>query len=222
VVTDAVASISMRTYFSTYHLWAARHFARLARDTERDHTGSPKFDIQNRARVTNAVLSAVAFLEAAINEVFDDVADGHPGYVDPLTAECRRQMKGLWGESMERRPVQEKYQLALLCCQTAVFDRGKQPYQDVDLLIRLRNRLTHARAQTRSTGDEDKLEEALKGKFSPSRLMEKSGNPYFPDHCLGAPCATWAVQAATEFANEFFGRLNLIPNYQKSHGFPEP
>ena len=208
MVTNAVAKVSMRTYFSTHHFWAAKHFARLAHDAESAHSGPPKFDVQHRAYVTDAVFSAVAFLEATVNEVFDDVADAHPGYVDPLSPDCRRQMIGLWDESVERRSALEKCQLALLCAQSTVFERGKQPYQDADLLIKLRNRLTHARAETRSTDDEqdnpseaprkkDKLSEALKKKFGPSRLMQNSANPYFPDHCLGAPCAAWAVQAGS-------------------------
>jgi hypothetical protein len=176
-----------------------------------------------RAYVTDAVFSAVAFLEAAVNEVFDDVADAHPGYVDPLSPECRRQMKGLWDESIERRSALEKCQLALLCAQSTVFERGKPPYQDADLLIKLRNRLTHARAETWFTDDKkDKLSEALKKKFGPSRLMQNSANPYFPDHCLGAPCAAWAVHAAIAFADDFFDRLNLTPNYKRPHDFPPP
>jgi len=90
------------------------------------------------------------FVEAAINEVFDDVADKHPGYVH------------------------------------------------------------------------EKLVNSLKAKFKPNRLMENAGNPYFPDHCLGAGCADWAVSTTTTFTKEFFSRLGVIPNYQRSHDFPAP
>jgi hypothetical protein len=121
MTTAGIAAISMRTYFSAHHLWAAQHFARLAQDAESAHTGRPTFDVQHRACVTNAVLSAGAFLEASINEVFDDVADDHPVYVDPLTAECRRLMAGLWDEQMERGPVLEKYRVALPCAKSAAF-----------------------------------------------------------------------------------------------------
>jgi hypothetical protein len=154
MVTNAGSKVLMRTYFSSHHLFGARHFARLTRDAESAHTGAPIFDVQHRAYVTNAVLSAVAFLDAAINEVFDDVADHHPGYVDPLPDECKRLMAGLWDKGMERRSFLDKCQVALLCANSAVFDKGGPPYQDADLLYRLRNRLTHARAETRSTDDE--------------------------------------------------------------------
>jgi hypothetical protein len=48
----------------------------------------------------------------------------------------------------QRRPVLEKYRVALPCAKSAAFDRGGPPYQDANLLSQLRNRLTHARAET--------------------------------------------------------------------------
>ena len=215
----AIGAVAMRVYFSSYHLWAAEHFARLAKEIENSHAGKPQFNIVHRAYVTNAVLSAAAFLEAAINEVFDDIADKEPGYVDPLTAETARLLAGLWNEreqqTVERWPILEKYRVALLCSGNTAFDKGAQPYQDAKLLIDLRNDLTHARPETRNTGDVDKLSKALMPKFQPNRLMNNAANPYFPDHCLGAGCALWATASARAFADQFFGRLKMNPNYQR-------
>jgi hypothetical protein len=209
----------MRTYFSSYHLWAAKHFARLAEQIEASHAGPPRFDISHRAYVTSGVLSAVAFLEAAINELFDDVADRHPGYVDTLTIEAVRLLAGLWDEretrTVERWPVLEKFRVALLCCGSIPFDKGAQPYQDAKLLIDLRNDLTHARPETRNTGDVDRLSAALMKRFQPNHLMDNAANPYFPDHCLGAGCAAWAVDTARGFADDFFSRVKMQPNYQR-------
>jgi hypothetical protein len=215
------AAVLQRTYSSKHHLWAAQHFARLARDIEDDHNDPPRFDPRHRAYVTNAVLAAVAFLEAAVNEVFDDVADSHPGYVDPLPAECQRRMRDLWDDQMERQPVLEKYRVALLCAWCTSFNKGGPPYQDADLLTKLRNRLVHARAETQPT-DKDKLMDTLKSKFNPSRLMQNAANPYWPDQCLGAGCAVWAVRSATVFADEFFSRMKLSPNYKRPDDFPAP
>ncbi len=207
--TAGAAVVLMRAYFSSYHLWGARHFTQLAQDIENQHSGdTPTFNVKLQAYVTNAVLSAVAFLEASINEVYDDVADEHPGYVDPLSPETKRLLAGLW-ERVERWPILEKYQAALLCSGIEPFEKGKPPYQDAKLLIDLRNQLLHARPKTRATGDVDKLSKSLKPRFKPSRLMENAGNPYFPSHCLGAGCAGWAVVAAQAFADEFFHRFGI-------------
>jgi hypothetical protein len=225
MATFGHAEVSMRSYASSHHLWIAEHFARLAKDIEDAHTGRAKFSVAHRGYVTSAIFSAVAFLEAAINEIFDDVEDNHSGYVDNLAADCRRLMAGLWSEkrgSVERWPALDKYRVALLCSGSPAFDKGHAPYQDVPLLIELRNELTHARPQTRMTGEMDKLAKGLSSKFEPSRLMQNVANPYFPDSCLSAGCAKWAANTARAFTDEFFKRLEIEPNYQRVHGFEEP
>ncbi len=73
--------VSMRLYFSSHHLWGARHFSELAAQKESAHVGRPKFDVLHRAHVVNCLLSAAAFMEAVINEFFDDAADGHLDYL---------------------------------------------------------------------------------------------------------------------------------------------
>ena len=210
-----VGAVQMRAYFSSYHLWAAQHFSQLAEAVE-DQPG-PAFNIAHRTYVTNAVFSAVAFLEASINEVFDDIADSHTSYVATLSAETKRLLGGLWvgDETVERWSVLDKYRVVLLSAGKPVFDKGTQPYQDAKLLLRLRNRLIHARPKTRDTGDIDKLEQSLSGRFESNRHMAKMANPYFPDQCLGAGCANWAVVSARTFSDDFFSRLGIKPNYQQ-------
>lgn len=215
-VALGVGAVQMRAYFSSYHLWAAEHFAHLAQETE-SQPGGPDFDIQSRAYVTNSILSAVAFLEAAINEVYDDLADEHESYVALLSDTTKRLLNGLWSgdENVERWRVLEKYRVALLCAGKPAFDKGGQPHQAAALLVRLRNRLIHARPKTRESADLDNLDLALRASFQPHRRMASSANPYFPDKCLGAGCAEWAVLSARKFADEFFSRLGIQPNYQR-------
>lgn len=204
-MTGAVGAVLMRDYFSRHHLHAAEHFARLARHG---------FNPEHRAYVTGTVLSSAAFLEAAVNEVFDDVVDNATGCVDPLSLECRRLMAGLWNVA-ERRPILEKYQIALLCAGEPAFDKGQAPYQDAKLLIQLRDKLTHSRPKTRQTGNLDPLSQALQTRFQPNRLTRNFANPFFPDQCLSAGCAEWAVSIARSFADEFFKRVNIQANYQR-------
>src|SRR5689334_4395269 len=96
------AGIAMRAYFSSYHLWAAQHFTRLATELETTIKG-PQFDLPHRSYVTNAVFSAVAFIEAAINEVFEDVNDRHPSYVGVLDPESHKKLAEGWAKGKNRR-----------------------------------------------------------------------------------------------------------------------
>jgi hypothetical protein len=166
------------------------------------------------------------FLEAVVNEVFDDAADGHPGYVDALSSEARLELSNLWSEKCteaKRWAPLEKFQAALRCCSTEVFNKGALPYQDAKLLMNLRNELVHARPETVSSSDKDQSQRRgqMNSKFRPNRLMENSGNAYFPDHCLGAGCAAWAVKSARAFADDFFARTKIKPNYQRVDFGPE-
>ncbi|MFB9907477.1 hypothetical protein [Allokutzneria oryzae] len=61
--------MTMRSYLSTHHLYAARYAAEDARAREADRIGDrPGFDVRHRGHVLCAVIESVAFLEAAINE----------------------------------------------------------------------------------------------------------------------------------------------------------
>jgi hypothetical protein len=59
------------------------------------------------------------------------------------------------------------------------------------------------------------MEERIRGKFVDNRLMEGSGNPWWPDHCLGHGCAEWAARSALVLADQICGDLGIKPNYQR-------
>lgn len=214
MTTFGGGAVTKRTYFSAHHLFAAKHFASLAQAIEDSHSGKPIFNVEHRAYAINAVLSSAYFLEAAINEIGDDVSDGHPGYVDSLSSQTKQTIKTDW-EDTEKKPVLQRFQRVLRAAGQPTFDENKRLFQDTFLLIRLRNLLVHSRAVTRGSSELNPLESLLKPKFARSRLTHNSADPFFPDQCLGAGCANWASASAQTFADEFFRLLKLVPNYQR-------
>jgi len=213
-------SVLIRVYYSSYHLWATNHFAQLAGEIEDTHSGRSRFDIKHRAYVTNSILSAVAFLEAAINELYQDAFDKHSGYLTTLPQAIRNLLGDFWamteGENKSAISILDKYQLALRFCGKEPFNKGKSPYQEVDLVVRIRNALTHYKPQSLGGDNIHRLEAGLRGKFSENKLMSGSGNPYFPDKALGRGCADWVVASVRKFADKFFSEIELVPNYQRS------
>jgi hypothetical protein len=209
------SSVQTRYYFSSYHLWGAAHFARLT--FEQESGPDPNFNIQHRTYVINAILAAVTFLECAVNELFDDLTDEHLLYIDPLCEDAKRSLIELWtnNKKFERSGTLQKYRETLRWVGKPAFDENSPPYEDAALIIKLRNELMHAHSRTRESGDTTALHVALSKKFRPNRHMADKGNPYFPDQCLSAACAEWAVGSATAFANEFFSRLEMQPDYQR-------
>jgi hypothetical protein len=222
-VVDSI-TIVMRSYLSTHHLYAARYAAEDAARREGAHSGSSVFDIGHRAYVMSAVTESIAFLEAAINEIYQDAADEHASYVGGLDQACLRLMAGLWDATDRgRMDVLAKFDLALLFAGQERFDRGSAPYQDAALLVRLRNYLVHYKPEGVSYERPHRLGAALSGKFDGSAFMRDAGNPWFPDRALGAGCANWSWRSARAFTDAFASRMGLTLNYQQANfGDPLP
>lgn len=217
----------MRNYFSTYLLWSARDFAGLADAIEKGPGGGPRFDIEHRARVIAAVMAAVSFLEAMVNELFQDAADEHgtdgDGYIAPLTPRARQLMRESWLESgLGFEGVLNKYQLLLVFAERPKLDPGAQPYQDVAQLVSLRNAVVHYKPESVAADVDHRFTRSLRGKFPDNALMVGSGNAWWPDHALGAGCAYWASSAAKSFADAVSNDLGISPNYkrQEASWFP--
>jgi hypothetical protein len=224
-ITGAL-SVASRHYVAGQHLWSARHHALLCAELEIEKTGRTPFDIQHRAYAVNAVLSAVVFLEALVNETFQDAADGHASRIAPLDQRYIALMGEFWNASeMGGRYVSilDKYQMALLFADRRRLDPGAAPYQDAKLLIGIRNRLVHFRPAFTTAGEETKEEAQLKGKFAQNALMAGSGNPWFPDKCLGAGCAQWSWKTSLALADEWTKRLGIPRPYQADNDrWPQP
>ncbi|MEZ4554043.1 MAG: IS1595 family transposase [Dehalococcoidia bacterium] len=210
----------MRSYFSTHLLWMAQRLSREIATIEDAHHGRSVFDTYHRGLVLSSIQSSVGFVEAMINELFQDAADGHgdpnSNYLIPLPETVRegmriywRSTKGGWSETLG------KYEQLLELASAGSLDHGSQPYQDARMLIRLRNTVVHYRPETSYSDDVGKLERRLQGKFTGNRLMQGSGNPWWPDHCLGAGCAEWAHTAAKRFVDHVVDRLGIDPNYRR-------
>lgn len=217
--------VLLRPYFSIQHLFSAVHLANLSKEVEREYVGRCTDDmfLVHRTYVSNGIFSAVAFLEATINEVFSDADTNIRGVVRDLNPDAVQMLASLWRQGIPRTagyPVIKKYQIALLLSGKQELNSGLTPYQDVDLLIKLRNSLIHYEPDWESTGADGtflqgkNISKKISGKFALNPLTGGK-NPLFPDKCLGAGCAKWAVKVSIQFADEFFWNMGLIPTYEK-------
>ena len=167
------------------------------------------------------MVSSATFLEATINELFQDAKDDHgtrdDGYIAPLSPEARAAMSMVWRATKHGRNLGtfEKWQWLVECCGMERLDSGKNPAQDALLVIRLRNLLVHYRPENVAVDEEHELEKALRTKFAPNALLEGSGNPWWPDFCLGHGCTEWAVASARELADHVLAEVGVTPNYQR-------
>jgi hypothetical protein len=216
------ATVTMRHYFSTYLLWHAEHLAYAAQEIEDAHDPREnRFDIKHEGCVLGAILAAEGFLEAVVNELFQDAHDSHgvsgEGYIAPLTEQTRRIMAELWrgtAEGTKVRPL-EKYELLLTAAGVEPMERGARPYQDAHLVVQLRNAIAHYQPESVSPDWPHRMADRLRGRFPDNKLMTSAGNPWWPSHCLGAGCARWAVSSAVAVTDHVCGKLSIRPNYMR-------
>jgi hypothetical protein len=179
---------------------------------EKSLKGSTAFDIEHRSNAVGAVLSGVAFLEVLVNEVFQDAADDRLSRISALQPKWVALMGGFWGASEgggRYVGILDKYQMALLFADKPRFNRGDNIFQNAQILIEIRNRLIHFRPATVTHGQIASDEQRWGGRFGDNALMAGTGNPWFPDKCLGAGCAEWADRTVTTFAGAWVRSLGL-------------
>jgi hypothetical protein len=210
--------ISMRSYFSSAYLWSAEHHTRRAQDIEDAGSGVSRFAMRHRAYVLDAVTDAAAFVEAAVNEVLQDVADSHGSYVANLGEAAHSSLAKYWAGSSEAKTL-DKYDAVLAALGHAKLNRGGEPTQGMQILIRLRNHLIHYKPSDRSSSfPPGQLEQQLTSRgFIDNALMTGSGNAWFPDHAFGAGCARWACDTARAFVDDWCRSLGLQLHYQIVH-----
>jgi hypothetical protein len=207
----------MRNYLSTQHLWTATHMSRLAVEYERAYVHTaPAFHIHQRGYVLATVTESVAFLEALINELFQDAHDSEAHIIDQLGQPTATAMAQYWQETdLGWDRTLQKFDKARELASATPPQRGRVPYQDAQLLIQLRNWMIHYRPSWVGTHDPHDLEARLRrNRFEGCKLMKDSGNAWFPDEALGAGCSTWAVKTVRAFADEFVNALGVTLNFQ--------
>lgn len=213
--------LSMRNYFSTNFLWTALHTSRLVGELEAAEGERPRFDMAHRSLAATSVIASATFLEATASELFQDAQDGHgvrdDGYLAPLSSEAVAAMAKVWRATKSGRYLDplEKWQWLLECCGRARLERGAPPAQDAALVIRLRNALVHFKPENVAADEEHELERRLRGEFPDNRLMEGSGNPWWPSHGLAHGCSEWAVRSARALADRVLAEVGINPNYQR-------
>ena len=166
---------------------------------------------EHNAVVVGAIISATAFLEAAINELFAESGDEFQEHLGELPEEDRKLISRMWNQGIPRTAkftIVQKYEVFLSLLNRAEFDRSVEEYDRIQSLIRLRNALIHYEPEwqthdaSRSQADLHNLERHLRSRFAINPFTG-GGNPFYPDKCLGHGAAEWAVESSVVFFDLF-------------------
>ena len=194
--------------FAWQHLKAAMIFRDRIVALEAEHIGQPfgSFIEEVRSFASACLMSAASSLEALINELFI-------AHNCRLRSELSNFEEEFWGkQGIERKPILDKYQLALRMLGASLLDEHSAPYRDTWALIELRNALVHYKP----TWDPDRqrkveLIEVLDGRF-PISPFPDAGADFVSMKCMSAGWARWAVATTLSFMREFDSRANLDPD----------
>jgi len=200
-----------QTQLSVLHLLSAAMFCRCLASLEDENRGKDfgPFWEDILAYSTGTVLTAVASLEAYVNDVFVNHASSFSSSHSQLIIQ-------LWNV-YERKPVLEKSELALTLKGIPVFNRGESLFQNVQILIELRNRITHFRPEWDNVPvDHARMSKMLRSRLTPSSFFPKS-EPLFPRGWASHSTAVWAVSSVHEYLLEFEKRMQLLPRISIFH-----
>jgi hypothetical protein len=198
-----------RDRLSRHHIISAHNFAESAEKIELDDAGETPLEEKwrYRAYVTAAVLSAAGFLEASINELYLELQKVTQSEDSHLRHELAL-LVSAWPQIVAS-PVLQKYQIALSVTDADPYNEDVDPFCDAESLVRLKSALvSYSPEWDDSRGRHHVLESRLKDAFPPSPMVSAS-RPWFPDRCLSAGCAKWAVKTVQIFTNDFYKRMAL-------------
>ena len=213
---QSAEAAQLKHSFYRHLIGSARFFAQRARAFEgrsiqqqgKLGAGTAGDLVRHRSYVTGAILSAAAFLEASINELYVELHGLRSNERTRLPRRVLAVLGRFWSD-IERAPVLHRYQVVLMVADAERFDERRAPFQDADSLMKLRDALVHFRPEKPESRRRLRtLEQRLRNRFEPNPLAPADSD-WFPDLCLSAECAEWAVQAADDFSEDFCKRMSL-------------
>lgn len=204
-------AVMLRTRFSVapQYLSASTLFARKAWEIEQA-VKEPLIDDARRTEhmgyVTAAIMQSEGAFEAEIAEVTRYGPCHHLGSPGDRSAEDTLFPKH---DEIDKKEPLEKYDAVLHLLSKRPMDKGRAPYQDALLLVKLRNYLIHYKSAWHDEQEGDNMLRGLRSKrHQPPRFIYPNQD-FFPYQCLSAHCASWAVVTAASFITMFFDRLEV-------------
>jgi hypothetical protein len=216
MVSDEGFEFEVVTFQDRFFLDTARTLAELAAGLQ--HSNDGKQRDRQMACTVGAIMSAISSLECTINGIFEHAADSVSGGHRPTN--LQKLMASLWTNDFDRLPMLNKFRVALALAKKQDFDVSKEPFQSVQVLVRLRNSIAHPQEILASKEIQKKLEQSLRGRF---KIVppEPHRREFFPARCLTPECADWAFISTARFLDAFqkrmpprsfpFGRWHEIP-----------
>lgn len=206
-------SIDMRSSFTGTFLEASAIFIRRARDIEAAATTGIEDSArtEHKGLIVSSIMQCVAALETEAHEICHHGPGSYLGsngtdlvardFLEPLS------------EIVDRQSCPARFNVILHLLGKAQFDKGAEPYQSVALIVRLRDELVHYKSLWGNDMESTRLFASLKSLSHPPPPFVGQNSNFFPDKCLGAACATWALAKVIDFLEHFYQSLGVSSRF---------
>jgi len=202
--------LRQRSNFAVQHLIAAAGFSRQCGRIQQENAGKVLGDFYTEqiACVSATVMLSVASLESNINEYLENP--------EVLFSSVSNQQANEHVQLISNLSILDKYDRTLAFRECAPFIKGERPYQDVDVLISLRNELVHFHPEWHDAQDRhEKLGNKLRYKFELSPFITEETGVMFPHRIVSHGCTAWAVTRSLEFMEVFTEKMGMESKFAK-------
>jgi hypothetical protein len=201
--------VKLRYNFTYNFLVGAAALTRLAIEIEnkgKDATETERFE--HKAFIAGCIMQSVAALESEVWSLLNHGPGHHLGS-DGLDNKSK-DILSIVADSFDKESVLTKYNLILQLIRRKKLDLGVQPMQDLNLLISLRNEITHFKSLWTNELDRKKLFKILEEKDStPPTYSPEGRQNFFPHICLSYGRAKWSLDTVVSFIDYYYGELGI-------------
>jgi len=208
------AYATVRYSFTGQFLEAAAGFCRRAAEIEAGYGGqlSEELRSEHRGLVSAAIMQSAAALETEAHEVCAYGPGAHLGS-NGTNHDAQRILAPL-ADFIDDQQTLRRYQVILQVLRLPPLDPGRAPYQAADLVVRLRNEITHYKSRWGEEMSRSKLLGAIEALRHTAPPFTDPNQNFFPHRCLGAACATWAVMSTMAFLDEIYKTLGVPSRFE--------
>lgn len=205
----ATAEFDIRYSFTAQYLGASALFARRCADIERTHPDNidETTRIEHCGLVTAVIMQCAAAVEAESAELTMHGPGNHLGS-DRMDRNAHAFLAPL-AEIIDDQEALTRFKLILHLLDKPPMPEGEQPWQDMAVLVRLRNELIHYKSKWGKEMDRQKFFASLKSLHLAKPPFVPTNTNFFPRQFLGASCAAWSVRTAVGFLNGFYVRMGI-------------
>jgi len=189
---------------------AAARFSRQCGKVQEENIGQQlgAFYDEQISCVSAAVMLSVASMESYINELLSENQLLFPEMEEAQSEE--------FVELISNLSILKKYEKVIAVKGLDPFKRGEPPYQDVDILISMRNELVHFHPEWHDEQSRhERLGKKLQYRFELNPFISESSGVLFPQRIISHGCTMWAVTKSLDFMVAFTEKVGLPNKFEK-------